>query len=295
MTHPYGALAYAASLGHIGAPVEVPEWGCCVLERALEDGLTDAAGPYPLAPLPPDCDLAGGLGRLRSRGFVSVVLVLDDVHRPELARLERSFDHVRAFKTHFVHRPELGAPTYGKHHRYEIRRALRSVEAGPLDLARDEKAWSALYSTLSARHGLAGLHAFPPKHVWALAAMKGFEAFGAWAQGELVSAHIWAVHEGCAHSHLAASSARGYELGAAYAVNAAALERFVGARFVNLGGGAGASVGADDGLARFKRGFANSEASAYICGAVLRPEVYRHLCGAAGREGAGFFPAYRTS
>jgi hypothetical protein len=102
---------------------------------------------------------------------------------------------------------------------------------------------------------------------------------------------IWCEHAGVAVSHLTAANTLGYANGANYALNAAAIAHFGGAAMVDLGGGAGLVDDPDDGLAQFKRGFANAEAVAYLCGAVLDPARYAAL--AAGGPAPGFFPAYR--
>ena len=292
MSHPYASEAYARSLGHVGAPLAAPEWGCHVLVRDTpQGGRQDAMGPYPLTPLSPGADVAGGLGRLKAAGLVSVVLVADDRLRPDLKTLEAGFDFVRRFKSHFLHDRSLGPPAYDKHHRYEIRRAQARVEAREIALADHLPAWEALYGDLVQRHGLGGLHAFPAAHHAALARLPGVRTFAAFADGELASAHIFVTADGYAVSHLAASSQAGYRNGAAYAVNALAIEALTDCEVINFGGGAGATDDPADGLVRFKKGFSNQIAASWLCGAVLDAEAYRAL--GAGRGGDGFFPAYR--
>jgi hypothetical protein len=92
-------------------------------------------------------------------------------------------------------------------------------------------------------------------------------------------------------SHLAASSEAGYRNGAAYALNALAIEALTDCDLVNFGGGAGAVDDPADGLVRFKKGFSNRITDSWLCGAVLDAEAYRVL--SAGRADDGFFPAYR--
>ena len=292
MTHPYASDAYARSLGHMGTPLAVPEWGCHVLVRDTPCGARrDATGPYPLTPLAPDADLAGGLARLRAAGLVSVVLVGDDRLRPGVDALQQAFDFARRFKSHFIYDRTLGPQAYDKHHRYEIRRAASRVEAREITLANHLPAWEALYQDLVARHGLSGLHAFPRAHHEALAHLPGVRAFGGLVEGELASAHIFVTGDGYAISHLAAASPQGYRNGAAYAVNAAAIEALTDCDAINFGGGAGVHDDPADGLVRFKKGFANRISASWLCGAVLDSDAYEAL--SADRENDGFFPAYR--
>lgn len=292
MTHPYGAASYARHLAHVGEPFAVPEWSGHVLVRPTPDGgRWDATGVYPLTVLPPQADLEGGIERLRAAGLVSVVLVAADRLRPDLGALEAAFDLVRPFKSHFLHDRALGPPAYSKHHRHEIRRALRLVEVSEIALADHLRAWLRLYGGLVSRHGLGGLHAFPEAHHRGLAHLEGARTFGGFIDGELVAAHIFVTHRGHAISHLAASSAAGYASGAAYAVNDLALKALTDCEVVNLGGGAGLAADPADGLVRFKKGFANTAAPAYLCARILDRPAYDALSTAF--EPGAFFPAYR--
>jgi len=292
MTHPYASRAYAEGLAHVGAALAVPAWDGQVLVRPTPDGANrDAMGPYPLTALPPDANLAGGLETLAAAGMVSVVLVVDDRLRPPLDRLGEAFDFARPFKSHFLHDRTLGPIAYAKHHRYELKRALARVEAREIALADHLPAWTALYGELAARHGLAGLHAFPAAHHEALAQLPGLRAFGAFVDGRLVSAHLFVTHEGYAVSHLAASAPEGYATGAAYAVNDLAIAALTDCEAINFGGGAGFGDDPNDGLVRFKRGFSNRTAPAFLCGKVLDRAAYEML--SRGFAQGGFFPAYR--
>jgi hypothetical protein len=292
MTHPYASRAYAESLAHVGAALAVPAWDGQVLVRPTPDGSgCDAMGPYPLTAIPRDADLAGGLETLGAAGLVSVVLVADDRLRPSLESLGRAFDVARPFKSHFLHDRSLGPVAYAKHHRYELKRALARVEAREIVLADHLPAWTALYGELAGRHGLAGLHAFPAAHHEALARLPGLRAFGAFTDSGLVSAHLFVTHDGYAVSHLAASAPEGYATGAAYAVNDLAIAALTDCETINFGGGAGFGDDPNDGLVRFKRGFSNRTAPAFLCGKVLDPAAYEML--SRGFARTGFFPAYR--
>lgn len=294
MTHPYASAAYARGLAHVGEPVAVPEWGSHVLVRPTPGAAArDATGPYPLAVIGPGADLAGGLERLKAAGLVCVVLVVDERLRPPAQALEAAFDFVRPFKSHLLHDRSLGPLAYGKHHRYELKRALARIEAREISLGDHLAAWEGLYEGLAARHGFTGLHAFPAAHHQVLAQLPGVRAFGAFAEGRLVSAHVFVTHKGYAVSHLAASSPEGYASGAAYAVNDLALSALSDCDVINFGGGAGVTDDASDGLVRFKKGFSNTVAPSYLCGKVLDVAAYEMLSAGFGHE--GFFPAYRAA
>lgn len=289
MSHPYGTARYAKSLPHVGAPLAVPEWDSHVLIRPVAGGYQDAVGPYPVTAIMPDADVEAGLARLATAGLVSIVLVVDDALRPSMDALA-AFDFATPFKTHHLHDRVLPF-AYGKHHRYEIKRARGQVQAREIALADHFDDWQRLYGELRERHDLSGVHAFPETHFRRLSDLAGIRMFGAFAEDGLVSAHLFVTHGDHAVSHLAASNVRGYKLGAAYAVNDAALEGLGGCRTINFGGGAGSDDDSSGGLARFKAGFSNRTASSLLCGKVLNRPAYEKL--SAGAVTGGFFPAYR--
>lgn len=293
MTHPYATFEYVQSLSFNGQAFDVPEWGSAVVSRPTELDLADVAGSYPMTVLSPGVDLAGGLARLREAGFVSAVIVLDDYHRPLMTALESAFDLVRPFKTHYVVDRSVGDAAPSRHHRYEIKKSLSSVNVEAFALRDHFEQWLGLYENLTFRHGLSGMHDFPRSHHELLSEMPGVTAVGAFADGVLLAAHIWVEHGGRVHSHLAASSEKGYGLGAAYAVNDASIRLFPDVGIINLGGGAGYEDDSSNGLARFKMGFTNATSRSYVCGKILDAGKYAQL--SATRDSASnFFPTYRA-
>jgi len=210
MIHPYATMAFAKSLAHWGKAEFVPQWNTPVILRNIEGGGVDAAGVYPLCALPADADIAGGLSHLRALGCVSVILVLDDIHRPAQETLQKHFNHFIPFKKHFLYRPALGPISYHSQHKRALKKAVGQVRVEALDLHKHAGAWQLLYDHLTAQLQLSGLHAFPLAHAEALANIEGVTAIGAWMGDELVSAHIWAGDGKTQHSHLVASNERGY-------------------------------------------------------------------------------------
>jgi len=294
--HPYSTDAYARSLSHWGEALAVPEWKTSVIIRNIRANCLDATGTYPIAIIDAKADLRGGLDRLRRAGMVSVLVVLDDFHRPPLEKLRECFTVVRPYKTHYIRRLKgaLDAQVYPKDHQRSLKRALRTLTVQPFDLKDNLADWQDLYGILAKRHSLSGVHLFPAAYFQALATLDGVVAIGAWWEGVLISCHIWVTDGRYVHSHLAASSDVGYKCRAPHAVNDASLRYFSGCELVNLGGAAGL-VDENDSLTYFKRGFANDVSSSYVCGAILDYDRYEHLTRQNGAgENVDFFPAYRT-
>jgi hypothetical protein len=287
----YAAPGYAASLSEFGRPRQLERSGGWLLEREIGGGAgRDLTGPYPLFACADWDALPQDLEEIDDA--VSVVLVADPLAEVGAPELQRAFpDRVLPFKRHHVR--ELDAPAeLPDHHRRHLRRASAAVEvelcADPLYHLDD---WIRLYAVLVERHGLTGIQAFSRDAFRAQLALPGLVAVRAEREGATVGMALWLEDAPNAWYHLAAYAAEGYEVSASYALFDVALRRLreLGVRHVDLGGSAG-PADSDDGLARFKRGWATEERTAYLCGRVLDREAYDRL---AGDGTSDWFPAYR--
>jgi len=222
-------------------------------------------------------------------GLVSFVAVTDpfgNYTRDEL--FLSGFDVVKPYKEHYI--IDLHEPKVSKHHRYYARKALQDdVEVrvgGKLD------DWVSLYDNLVKRHHITGLQAFPRESFEKQFKVPGLTVLTAEHDGIPISMHLWYTIGNVAYSHLAASSQKGYELMASYAIHYRAMDYFYDkVRYIDLGAGADAGGHKDDGLVRFKRGWSSMELPVYLIGAILQPDVYKRLCKVGQRE--DYFPAYR--
>jgi hypothetical protein len=256
----------------------------------------DAMGCYPMFSCTDWAGLRDDLEDL-GRDLVCVSLVADPfgAHTPD--GLRECFGHrVFPFKEHFIANLRQSPGTFvSKHHRYYSRRALSSVSvercARPADFA-DE--WFGLYANVVERHRLTGIRAFSLRAFVKQLEVPGMVMLRALHGGEPVAAHLWYVQDDVAHSHLAASSPRGYELMAHYALYWSALEMFAGETgWLNFGGAAGLDPAASDGLTRFKRGWSTETRTAYFCGRIFDDEKYARAITQRGISDNSYFPAYR--
>lgn len=296
----YGAEGYAATLTHIGSPFPLERsLGCLVARGVPGSEATDLVAPYPLLSPARPAELAADLEAL-PRGIASVTAVIDPLAGATHAQLERAFpDHLIAFKRHYLRDlsedPEVGAP---KNHRRNLRKALRECEVVEVPLEGEHLArWIELYGGLGRRHGITGDADFPAESFERLAGLPGLMVLAARHRGATVAMHLWLLDETRAWYHLGATDEVGYGLGASHALMVTAMRRAAerGAQRAFLGGGAGAgATGEDDGLARFKRGWANDEAAAYLGGRICDDELYDRLVAARGPlPGRPWFPLYR--
>ena len=153
--------------------------------------------------------------------------------------------------------------------------------------------WQSLYENLIRRHEIEGIARFSPLAFERQMSVPGFTAFSACDRGETCGMTLWYVRGDVAYYHLGASSDRGYERGASYALFWTALSHFanLGIRWAALGAGAGAKA-SESGLTRFKQGWATDTRPVHFCGRVLQTAAYQRL--STNPPGpSDFFPAYR--
>ena len=288
----YSHPGYAASLSGFGRPRLLPRSGGWILERDIPGTLhRDAMGPYPLFACRDWPSLQEDLDRIED--LVSLTVVTDPFGGYDEPLLHRCFDVVRPFKKHFVADLTLPADAIvSKHHRYYARKALEKVRVEECaEPVRFLDGWTRLYTGLTERHGLTGIKAFSREAFARQLRVPGIAMLRAVFGEQTVGMHLWYVSGGVAYSHLAASSERGYELMASYALYRFAVERFAGrVRWLDLGAGIGAGKEAG-GLDRFKRGWSTGARTAYLCGRVFDREAYEAL---SLESYTGYFPAYRA-
>jgi Acetyltransferase (GNAT) domain len=293
----YGHPIYAETLSEFGRPRHLIQSGGWILERGIPGtDARDAMGCYPIFSCSDWSLLEGDLESLGEE-LVSLILVANPFGAYSKEILRSTFkDLVVPFKEHFVAdlRPAMRS-FVSQHHRYYARKALETVKvehcADPLRMV-DE--WSALYDLLVARHHLTGIKAFSRVAFEKQLTVPGLVMLRASHEGETIGAHLWYVQGDVAFSHLGASSRRGYELMAAYALSWRALEFFTGkVRWIDWGAGAGVNTSGQDGLARFKRGWANTTRTAHLCGRIFDRARYKEISRAKGIVDTHYFPSYR--
>jgi hypothetical protein len=296
----YASADYARSLADLGRPVALPRSGGWLLERPVPGTpWRDAMGCYPLFACADWSRLRSDLDEL-PEGLVSVVLVTDPFGAFAPGDLRECFpDRLSLFKEHLVVDLGLPAGTLGTaHHRRNVRKALASLEierhARPAELSGE---WARLYAQLVARHAIGGPAAFSPASLARQLRVPGLVALRALRGEETVGMTLWFVQGDVAYYHLAAYSEEGYRRRASFGLFFRAIESFAeqGLRWLDLGAGAGAEPDPADGLVRFKRGWATTTRTAYLCGRICDRPRYVALTAAAGAQATPWFPAYRAA
>ena len=296
----YGSAEFVASLPDMGTPYQLPRSGGWVLERPVPgtDRL-DAIGPYPLLCCRDWGGLTDDLAEVGTR-WVSLTAVADPLAEVDEEGLRRAFpDLALPFKRHWVVDLPRDAETFmHPNHRRKARRALERITveeaASPAEWV-DE--FLRLFGVLRSRLGLKGVRAFTPETLTSQLTAPGASVWRARRDGHTVSMILWYVDGRRAWQHLGASDPRGYEVYASFGLFRASIEAFAtrGLRALHLGGGVGTGE-EEDGLGRFKRGWATGTRPAWLCGRVFDRETYAQLDTATlGTGPERYFPAYRRA
>jgi hypothetical protein len=286
---------YAASLAGIGTPLALDGCRGWLIERSIPDSaFADAIGIRPRF----DCVEWSRLGRdlsLLSDRLVSVTLVTDPFAAVVEPGLREIFDVVTPFKRHYL--VDLDTPlTVGRRHRRNLEYARKSVTVHACD---DPSAyldeWCGLYALLLRRHGGGSTPELSREAFERQLCVPGLTLLRACEGDTTIGLHLWYDDGLVARGHLGATSARGYELRASYALYAAAIDYFRGRlRWLDLGGVAGDSdTDPADGLRQFKSGWATATRQSFLCGRVLQPETYACLVRNTPEPQTPYFPRYR--
>jgi hypothetical protein len=287
---PWRTPEYAAAFMSPWEPIQVPAWGSFVLSQLIPGtNARDAVGCYPLASFAPGADIATGLEYLKDIGLVSVVAVPDPLSSPPLDDLRCHFTLCRPYKVHYCIDRSRPPRRPSATHRSTLHKSLGLCDVTVERLGQRLDCWCNLYNDLVRRHRICGISSFSRWFFVKIADNPAFTTFVARYLGKVVSMSIWARSANVSYYFLNASNSLGYKVSAAYATMAYAIDHFKDVRWLHLGGGGG-HVGRD-GLSYFKRGFANADLMALLCGAVLDARAYAELSNA--QPSNAWFPAYR--
>jgi len=291
MSNGYLHPAYATSLSEYGTPRHLPLSGTWVLVRRIEGTpYYDGRGLYPLTCCRDWSRLGEDMASLED--LVSLVFVADPFGHSTTEDL-LFLDKYSPYKYHCYVDTKLPC-TPSEHHLRAAKRARERLDhvtyvPHPHCILDD---WMRLYSNLIDHHNIEGIATFSESAFATQLRVPGIAAWVATLDQEIVSILLWYIQSPwVAYYHLGASSQKGYEVGASHALFQAAITSLNShVRYISLGGSSGLSQ-KEDGLTRFKKGWAPITRTSYLCGKILRPDIYENL--SKDTEGE-YFPLYRT-
>lgn len=265
--HLYCSESYSCALEEAGVrPLRVEGWDTYVLVRVGQGGMHNAIGVRPHGALDPNCVPRAGLDALRQAGIASISLVTDPMWCPELPVLQEAFDSCRAFREHYLVDREAEVQ-FRKRHRNRINQARRVGEVREISLVEHLERWLELYQLNIDNRQIP--QPFSRLYFERLACIASLRTIAVFVADEIVNMTLWFRHDDTFYFHDGASSETGFEMSAAYAAFAHAIEKAADCRYVLLGGSAGFRDERLDGLAVFKRGFSNASVVSYLCSANL--------------------------
>lgn len=236
---------------------------------------------------------------LLANRLVSLSLVTDPFGHYTHQELIRTFrDVAKPYKQHFV--VDLKQPPaafVASHHQRNARKALQSVRVeickDPIRLL-DE--WCSLYDNLIERHDIKGIAKFSHTSFAGQLRVPGMIAFRAIVGEKTIGMVLWIVQNNIGYYHLGAYDPEGYKKNASFALFWTLLDYFKdsGLDWLSLGAGAGAQENKDDGLTRFKRGWATGTRTTFFCGRILDTDKYQESLMIHKIKSADYFPAYRV-
>ncbi len=296
----YASRLYAESL-RIGKPVLLKQSGGYLIERNFpsKNGATDydLTGPYPVYSCKNWSRLSDDIHSLEKHN-ISVSLVTDPFFDCDIDYLETIFtDKFVLFKKHYIVNLSEDLDSHiSRNHKRNIKRAQNNVDIEIIDRPYEIiDSWIELYANLAKRHGIQGVADFSAKSFELKLSLPGMIAAVAYSNGVPVGIVLWYFGKDVAYYHLAAYSNLGYELKASFPLFYKSLQYLRDkVDFLSLGGGAGLGNDEQDGLTRFKAGWAKESRDVYFCGKILNSKRDRSICEENNQKESRFFPAYRA-
>lgn len=297
----YRSESYCRSLSEFGVPFPLRHAGGWMLKRPVKDSDNfDAAGCYPLFCCNDWSALKNDIDELTNSDLLSVCLVSDPLANIQFDTLKTIFsDLCVPFKMHFLVDLRKAPESFvSRHHQRYARKASRELiielEPNPELLIND---WAQLYDNLIKRHCIKGIAKFSYHSFEILLNMPSLSMFSARNQnGDLLGILLCLAENNSVYYHLAAYNNEGYKAKASFGLFWKAISHFssLGYQWFCLGAGAGLSKNLNDGLTKFKQGWANEHRQVFLCGKILNKNIYADTVNSVvGANRSNFFPAYR--
>lgn len=155
--------------------------------------------------------------------------------------------------------------------------------------------WGRMYDNLIDPHNITGVTKFSERTFEGMFETPGLHVYKSSLVGEIVGMVLFYEMDEVVYYHLGAYSDDGYLHNASFGLFLQAIEDFstLSKKWLNLGSGAGQTENENDGLTRFKKGWASETRTAWFCGKILNKGIYNKLSWWANPN-SNFFPLYRS-
>ena len=276
--------------------ITLPRSGLSLIKRPIEEGYYDLAGVYPFSMCTDWHSVCDDIESIKDELAVSVVIVTDPFKEHLLSETVNRWTHCYRYKKHYTVNL-IKDLQYKK----ELKRlSRRASEKHTVRLARPSqdlilKFWK-IHQHLVEKHNIVGLGKISFDMLEQQMKTPGTLLAVAEYEGEMVSAIMLFQQAKISYWYLMATHPRAYQLKSNYALFYETINQLskMGIEKINLGGNAGLLNKAEDGLARYKKQWANDEYYSLLCGKVLNQRAYTSLCNNnISKRSESYFPAYR--
>ena len=295
----YQSKEYAKSFQEVGTPCQLSKsLGWLIIRKIPDCQFFDAMGCYPFMICSDWVHLESDLSEIKDE-IITLTVITDPAGNYTKKLLEHIFPELcTPFKEHFVVELQTNwKQSISSNHKRNAQKAVKNIEIEYVDNPHAYiHTWCRLYGNLIKRHKITGITKFSPEAFDQQLRAPGIGAHRAIYNGQTVGMVLWYIHDQHVYYHLGAYDELGYENKVSFAIFIKAFEQFAdqGKKQIYLGAGAGLNPQADDGLTRFKRGWANNTRTVYLCGRILNKKKYDLLVKEFGPQQMNYFPAYRS-
>lgn len=296
----YYSAEYASSFAALGEILTLPVSGLRLIKRQISEDHFDLAGLYPYSMCRSFAQIGSEQDQafLRESGAVAISFVAGPFCSTHELDAMSSWTVVRPFKTHLA--IELDGDwrrQIAKKTRYYVRkgRDIHETLIANADRALAQSFYEMYQSTVR-RHRITGVQRFSTDAILAQMQSPGTFVVRSVAGNKTSGLLICIRNHDHANYHLIAIDDVYYHRSTNAVLLMAAAEycEELGERYLNIGGGAGMSSDATDGLYQFKRRWTPHQRRTYICGQILDYATYEHLCSKSKCSHGEFFPGYRA-
>jgi len=287
---------FAAAFGKCLHLENANGWVC---QRHITSGdLFDYVSPYPMFAETRFDKVAQDFDFLSEQGAVSLTLRTDALSESDVVKTKSDWDWFKAFKTHHI--CDRKSPWRDTAHRNAIRYEKRARETfdysivdSPVEYASELLRLNSIIlqrTTGTSNKGMA------QTMMEALLSLPGCRLVKAQDKSGVQALGLFMVSQEKAYAYLLGCTNEAREQHVISGLYGYALDALtIDVRYVDFGSSPGLVDDKNHDVAKFKSLWSNKQAKSYICGKVLKPEIYERLVKTSPVAQSNYFPKYKVS
>ena len=287
---------FAAAFGKCLHLENANGWVC---QRDItSDGLYDYVSPYPMFAETQFDRIALDFDFLSEQGAVSLTLRTDALSEKDVIKTKADWDWFKAFKTHHI--CDLNTPWRNTAHRNAIRYDRQARKQFDYSIVNSPVEYAAgllrLNSVILQRTRGTADKAMTQTMMEELLSLTGCRLVKAQDKTGIQALGLFMISQENAYAYLLGCTNEARDEHVISGLYGYALDTLANdVRYVDFGSSPGIIDDKDHRVAKFKSLWSNQTAKSYICGKVLRPDIYAHLVKTSPATHSNFFPQYKIS